>query len=73
MQEKANSVSLQQQMSNAFGATNVTDQFNKKTTTKTNASSGYNAWLDKTVQNNSSTINSVQGSANALKAAYKYI
>lgn len=73
MKEKANAESLQKGMSQAFGATNVTDQFNKKTTGKTESSSSYNAWLDKTVQQNSSTINSVQGSANALKAAYKYI
>lgn len=51
---------LQKEMKKAFGATNVTDSFNKKTTSTTSASSSYNAWLDKTVQANSSTINSVQ-------------
>ncbi len=40
---------------------NVTNSFNKKTTGKTSASSAYNQWLDTTVNNNASTINSVAG------------
>ena len=71
--DKTSMSELKSQMNGAFDKTNVTDQFNKKTTGNTSASTGYNTWLDSKVKANSSTINSVQGSANAMKSAYKYI
>jgi hypothetical protein len=55
------------------GNVNVTNAFNKKTTGKTGASAGYNSWLDKTVSDNASTINSVAGGANQWRQAWKLI
>ncbi len=55
------------------GNVNVTDAFNRRTTGNTSASKGYNDWLDKKVNENSSTINRIAWWANQLKAAYQFI
>ncbi len=75
---------LKSQMAGAYDKTNVAEQFTKKTQSSSNGTSegattvqkqakSYENWLDTKVKENSKTINSVQGSANAFKAAYKYI
>jgi hypothetical protein len=71
--EKYSLKALESQMKWTFNDTKVAEQYTKKTTSKSSLSAPYEKWLDKTVSENSKTINSVQGSANALKAAYKYI
>jgi hypothetical protein len=63
---------MQNQMGRA-AKVDATTSFNKRTTGNTAASSGYNSWLDSQVQKNASTINSVAGGANQIRAVYQFI
>lgn len=60
-------------MGTAFDKTKAAEAFLKKITSKSDASSTYYSWLNRTVSNNSQSINKIQGTANAISAAYKYI
>lgn len=46
-------------MKGAFDTTDVTSSFTNKTRSNSSLSAGYENWLDNTVQENSSTINTV--------------
>ena len=57
----------------AAGNVNVTDNFNKWTKSTNAIGQKYDAFLDNAVKSNASTINSVAGGANQVKAVYQFL
>jgi hypothetical protein len=64
---------LKKQVGDTGQNTNVTDKFTKNTKSKNEIGQKYDAWLDKTVKENASTINTLAGWANQVKAVYQFL